>query len=157
MIHQRLMSKNFTLLTIANFFMAIAFYFMTPVMSVFMADTFHSDEQQVGIAMFAFTIAATPICRLYTRRIQSAHSISHIVSSIHATIYRLCLSGLHRSIGSDTVSSRSILGCYQHIGIYARYRLHPRATKRIGTRCIRHFDEYSYGVSAAYSVCHCPQ
>ncbi len=53
-----LASKNFVLLTIANFFMAIAFYFMTPVMSVYMADTFGSTEQQVGIAMFAFTIAA---------------------------------------------------------------------------------------------------
>lgn len=53
-----LASKNFVLITAANFFMAIAFYFMTPVMSVYMADTFGSTEQQVGIAMFAFTIAA---------------------------------------------------------------------------------------------------
>ncbi len=58
MSDSKLTSKNFVLITVANLFMAIAFYFMTPVMSVYMADTFGSTEQQVGIAMFAFTIAA---------------------------------------------------------------------------------------------------
>ena len=91
MIHQRLMSKNFTLLTIANFFMAIAFYFMTPVMSVFMADTFHSDEQQVGIAMFAFTIAAIGI-RPFAGYILDGFN-RHIVYLISFLVFMLLFTG----------------------------------------------------------------
>lgn len=54
----RLWTKDFTLLTTTNLLMAIAFYFMTPVMPLFMADRFASGTEEIGMVMFSFTIAA---------------------------------------------------------------------------------------------------
>lgn len=54
----RILTKDFLFLTMANLLMAIAFYFMTPVMALFMVDTFGAGEEEVGMVMFAFTIAA---------------------------------------------------------------------------------------------------
>lgn len=54
----RLWTKDFTLLTTTNLLMAIAFYFMTPVMPLFLADRFASSTEEIGMVMFMFTIAA---------------------------------------------------------------------------------------------------
>ncbi len=54
----KLLTKDFLSLTSANLLMAIAFYFMTPIMALFMKDSFGSDEREIGMAMFSFTIAA---------------------------------------------------------------------------------------------------
>lgn len=56
--HNQLWSPNFIRLVITNLLMAIAFYFMTPVMPLFIADVFDGSTQQVGLIMFAFTITA---------------------------------------------------------------------------------------------------
>lgn len=53
-----LWTRDFIFLTIANLLMAIAFYFMTPTMALFMTDRFEADERQIGLVMFSFTIAA---------------------------------------------------------------------------------------------------
>ncbi|HBG41228.1 MAG TPA: hypothetical protein DDW85_07415 [Porphyromonadaceae bacterium] len=55
---KRLWTKDFVLLTSANLLMAIAFYFMTPVMPLFMADRFQSDTAEIGMIMFTFAVAA---------------------------------------------------------------------------------------------------
>lgn len=54
----RLWTKDFTLLTVTNLLMAVAFYFMTPVMPLFVSDRFGAGTEEVGMVMFAFTITA---------------------------------------------------------------------------------------------------
>ncbi len=58
MSKDRILTKNFLFLTIANLLMAVAFYFMTPVMALFMVDIFGSGKDEIGMVMFVFTIAA---------------------------------------------------------------------------------------------------
>lgn len=58
MTKSKILTKNLSLLTVANLLMAIAFYFMTPIMALFMRDRFGSSEGEIGLAMFAFTITA---------------------------------------------------------------------------------------------------
>lgn len=58
MAKEKLFTKDFLTLTISNFLMAVAFYFVTPIMALFMIDTFDSSKDEVGFVMFAFSIAA---------------------------------------------------------------------------------------------------
>lgn len=58
MSKDRILTKNFLFLTTASLFMAIAFYFMTPIMALFLVDTFGYEKNEIGIVMFTFTIAA---------------------------------------------------------------------------------------------------
>lgn len=58
MTEEKLLTKDFMTLTVSNFLMAVAFYFVTPVMALFMVDTFGSGKDEVGFVMFAFAIAA---------------------------------------------------------------------------------------------------
>ena len=58
MTRETLLTPNFVKLTLSNLLMAIAFYFITPVMSLFMVDVFNSESNEVGIVMFAFSVAA---------------------------------------------------------------------------------------------------
>lgn len=53
-----LWTRNFAFLTVANLLMAIAFYFMTPIMPLFMTDRFGSGTGDIGWVMVSFTIAA---------------------------------------------------------------------------------------------------
>ena len=54
----KLFTRSFLNLTVSNFVMAIAFYFITPIMALFMVDTMDAGNDQVGIVMFSFSIAA---------------------------------------------------------------------------------------------------
>ncbi len=54
----KLWNKNFILLLNANLLMAIAFYFMTPMMPLFLTDKFGLEADKTGIFMFSFTISA---------------------------------------------------------------------------------------------------
>ena len=58
MAKERLLTGDFMMLTVSNFLMAVAFYFITPVMSIFMVDTFNSGKDEVGYVLFAFALAA---------------------------------------------------------------------------------------------------
>lgn len=58
MTNDKLLTPNFLKLTISNLLMAVAFYFVTPIMSLFMVDVFNSDNNEVGIVMFIFSVAA---------------------------------------------------------------------------------------------------
>ena len=58
MTKDTLLTPNFVKLTLSNLLMAIAFYFITPVMSLFMVDVFNSESNEVGVVMFAFSVAA---------------------------------------------------------------------------------------------------
>ena len=44
-----LWTKDFTLITLANLLMAIAFYFMVPILPVFLSDSFSATESQIGL------------------------------------------------------------------------------------------------------------
>lgn len=54
----KLWTKDFTLITMANLLMAIAFYFMVPVLPVFLKDNFSATESQIGLVLSFYTIAA---------------------------------------------------------------------------------------------------
>ena len=58
MTKDTLLTPNFVKLTLSNLLMAIAFYFITPIMSLFMVDVFNSESNEVGVVMFAFSVAA---------------------------------------------------------------------------------------------------
>ena len=53
-----LWTKDFTLITLANLLMAIAFYFMVPILPVFLSDSFSATESQIGLVLSFYTIAA---------------------------------------------------------------------------------------------------
>lgn len=54
----KLWTKDFTLITLANLLMAIAFYFMVPILPVFLTDNFSATESQIGLVLSFYTIAA---------------------------------------------------------------------------------------------------
>ena len=53
-----LWTKDFTLITSANLLMAIAFYFMVPILPVFLTDNFSATESQIGLVLSFYTVAA---------------------------------------------------------------------------------------------------
>ena len=57
-MRNKLWTKDFTLITMANLLMAIAFYFMVPVLPVFLSDNFSATESQIGLVLSFYTIAA---------------------------------------------------------------------------------------------------
>ncbi len=54
----KLWTKDFTLITLANLLMAVAFYFMVPILPVFLSDRFSATEIQIGLVLSFYTIAA---------------------------------------------------------------------------------------------------
>ena len=54
----KLWTKDFTLIALANLLMAIAFYFMVPILPVFLSDSFSATESQIGLVLSFYTIAA---------------------------------------------------------------------------------------------------
>ena len=54
----KLWTKDFTLITMANLLMAVAFYFMVPILPVFLIDNFSATESQIGLVLSFYTIAA---------------------------------------------------------------------------------------------------
>ena len=58
MTKDKLLTPDFLKLTISNLLMGIAFNFITPIMSIFMTDVFHSKSNEIGIVMFTFSVAA---------------------------------------------------------------------------------------------------
>ena len=53
-----LWTKDFALITLANLLMAIAFYFMVPILPVFLSDNFSATEGQIGLVLSFYTVAA---------------------------------------------------------------------------------------------------
>lgn len=54
----KLWTRDFTLITSANLLMAIAFYFMVPILPVFLSDHFSATEGQIGLVLSFYTVAA---------------------------------------------------------------------------------------------------
>lgn len=54
----KLWTKDFSLITLANLLMAIAFYFMVPILPIFLKDVFLATEGEIGIVLSFYTIAA---------------------------------------------------------------------------------------------------
>lgn len=57
-MENKLWTKDFTLITLANLLMAVAFYFMVPILPVFLSDRFAATESQIGLVLSFYTIAA---------------------------------------------------------------------------------------------------
>lgn len=51
-------TKNFTMLTLANLLMAIAFYFMLPILPLYLVERLVVSKSEVGIILSLYTIAA---------------------------------------------------------------------------------------------------
>ena len=54
----KLWTKDFTLISLANLLMAISFYFMVPILPVFLSDNFLATESQIGLVLSFYTVAA---------------------------------------------------------------------------------------------------
>jgi MFS family permease len=54
----KLWTRNFTLIGIANLLMAIAFYFLLPILPIFLKDKLNATPSQVGLVLAFYTIAA---------------------------------------------------------------------------------------------------
>ncbi|HUI33075.1 MAG TPA: MFS transporter [Dysgonamonadaceae bacterium] len=57
-MENKLWTKDFTLITSANLLMAVAFYFMVPILPVFLSDNFSATESQIGLVLSFYTVAA---------------------------------------------------------------------------------------------------
>jgi len=53
-----LWTKDFILMSLANLFMAVAFYFLIPTLPLFVTDELHAEKKYIGIAMAVYTLAA---------------------------------------------------------------------------------------------------
>ena len=58
MLENKLWTKDFTLITSANLLMAVAFYFMIPILPVFLSDNFSATQSQIGLVLSFYTLAA---------------------------------------------------------------------------------------------------
>ncbi len=61
---QPLWTRSFTLLALANLLMAVAFYFMLPILPVYLEDVIGAGKGEIGIVLAFYTIAAL-IIRLF--------------------------------------------------------------------------------------------
>lgn len=61
----RLWTKDFIFLAIANLLMAIAFYFMLPILPVYLVDKLGATRSEIGLVLSFYTIAAL-IIRLFS-------------------------------------------------------------------------------------------
>lgn len=57
-MENKLWTKDFTLITSANLLMALAFYFMIPILPVFLSDNFSASESQIGLVLSFYTVAS---------------------------------------------------------------------------------------------------
>lgn len=65
MIKPKLWTRDFVFLAIANLLMAIAFYFMLPVLPVYLVDKLGATRSEIGLVLSFYTIAALAI-RLFS-------------------------------------------------------------------------------------------
>jgi MFS family permease len=57
MAKEKLLTRNFCLLTTSNFLVFFAFYMILPVLPFFLKDTFHTNNAQAGAIISSFTIS----------------------------------------------------------------------------------------------------
>lgn len=55
---ERLWNANFIKANVANFMLFFAFYLLMPLMPLYMADTFHSSKDVIGMVLSGYTVAA---------------------------------------------------------------------------------------------------
>lgn len=58
---EKLWNRNYNKVMIANFSMFFAFYLLTPLLPIYLADTFHATKDVIGVVLFGYTIAALVI------------------------------------------------------------------------------------------------
>lgn len=57
----RLFSGNYLKVWIANFMMYFSFYFVTPLLPLYLRDVFHADKAMIGLVLSGYSIAALAI------------------------------------------------------------------------------------------------
>lgn len=55
----RLWTRDFSLLTLSNLFMAISFYFLLPTLPIFVVKALGADKSQIGYIVAVYTLSAT--------------------------------------------------------------------------------------------------
>lgn len=55
---ERLWNANYVKANVANFMLFFAFYLLMPLMPLYMADTFHSSKDVIGMVLSGYTVAA---------------------------------------------------------------------------------------------------
>lgn len=55
---ERLWNANFIKANVANFMLFFAFYLLMPLMPLYMADSFHSSKDVIGMVLSGYTMAA---------------------------------------------------------------------------------------------------
>jgi len=55
---QAIWTKDFILLCIVSLLMSVAFYFIIPVLPVFISETLHTDHSEIGIILSIYTVSA---------------------------------------------------------------------------------------------------
>lgn len=58
---ERLWNGNYIKAMIANFSMFFAFYLLTPLLPVYLSETFHATKDMIGFVLFGYTIAALTV------------------------------------------------------------------------------------------------
>ncbi|MGI6224101.1 MAG: MFS transporter [Prevotella sp.] len=54
----KLWNRNYNKVMVANFSMFFAFYLLTPLLPIYLTDTFHATKDVIGVVLFGYTIAA---------------------------------------------------------------------------------------------------
>jgi MFS family permease len=54
----KLWNKDYNKVMVANFSIFFAFYLLTPLLPIYLADTFHATKDIIGVVLFGYTIAA---------------------------------------------------------------------------------------------------
>jgi MFS family permease len=58
MMKEKLWNKEYNKVMVANFSLFFAFYLLTPLLPIYLADTFHATKDVIGVVLFGYTIAA---------------------------------------------------------------------------------------------------
>lgn len=55
---ERLWNANYVKVMLTNFFLHFAFYLLTPLLPLYLSDTFHASKDTIGIVLSGYTVAA---------------------------------------------------------------------------------------------------
>ena len=112
----KLWTKDFTLIALANLLMAIAFYFMVPILPVFLSDSFSATESQIGLVLSFYTIAALLIRPFagYALDVIGRYSIYRLFIDIYCYLFWVCVGQIYSVCACYSVYAWSHLGVYEY-------------------------------------------
>ena len=80
----RLFTGNYLKLWIANFMMYFSFYFVTPLLPLYLRDVFHADKAMIGLVLSGYSVAALAI-RFFSGYIVDRFSIKKVLMISYAS------------------------------------------------------------------------